>query len=196
MSADRETLDVYNASVADYEKVGFSDTAAAVTRDFIARLPEGAHVLDVGCGPGSAAAEMMAAGHTVDAFDASGEMVRAAVAKGVPARVAVFDDPVDKAAYDAVWCSFSLLHAPREAMPGYLAAYRAALRDGGLLLVGLKLGAGRTRDRMGRIYTYYGEEELVGLIEEAGFQVIDRTRGRDAGLSGEVSDWIVVTARA
>ena len=196
MTADRETLDVYDRSVTEYENVPLSDIATSVLQAFIARLKPGDRVLDVGCGPGSAAAGMVAAGMEVDAFDASAEMVRAAQAKGVSARLATFDDPVESGAYDAIWCSFSLLHAPRDRMPGYLATYHAALKPGGFLSVGLKLGEGTSRDRLGRVYTYYGEEELVGLIEAAGFEVIARVKGADVGLSGDVSDWIVVTARA
>lgn len=195
---DAQTIGVYDAKAAEYADL----TSDSAEKDkhltaFIAALPTGGRVLDLGCGPGAAAAQMAAAGFDVEATDASAEMVAlAARTAGVRAVQATFDDLTDEAAFDGIWANFSLLHAPRENMPAHLAAIHRALRPGGVFHIGVKLGTGSARDGIGRLYTYYSEDELTGLLGEAGFSVTDRSHGRDKGLDGTMSDWICLRAHA
>ena len=56
MSADRETLAVYAERAEDYANLVQSEGAGKDLKAFIAALPPGAHVLDLGCGPGFASA--------------------------------------------------------------------------------------------------------------------------------------------
>lgn len=196
MSIDRETLSVYDAQAKRYEEVtaGLRDNPDLA--DFVAAMPPRGRVLDLGCGPGLAAEVMARAGLGVDATDASAEMVRrAATRAGVRAWKGSFDDIAGEALYDGVWANFSLLHAPRAAMPRHLGAIARALKPGGHLHIGLKTGKGERRDALGRLYTYYDNDELAGLLTAAGFTITGRRTGRDPGLDGELADWITVAAR-
>ncbi len=197
MSADKETLAVYGAQVAKYVDVADTKTARATLDRFLADVPADGHILDLGCGPGHMAAKMMRRGYRVDAVDATPEMVAEARDRfGVDARVARFDEIEAEAEYDGVWASFSLLHAPRSEMPGHLTRLKRALVDGGRLGLGLKTGTGEARDRIGRFYTYYTEDELEDLVADAGFTITGRDTGADVGLSGEVSEWVFIYAHA
>ena len=132
---------------------------------------------------------------TVDATDAAPEMVAmAARHDGVTARLAGFDDIERHDLYDGIWANFSLLHAPRRDMPRHLAALRRALKPGGHLHVALKSGTGEARDTLGRFYTYYTEEELHGLLRDAGFAPVSGRTGTGAGLDGTIAPWIAMTA--
>ena len=194
---DRDTIAVYDARARDYAKLEPSNTPSDTLAAFIAALPHGARVLDLGCGPGTSARHMVQAGCVVDAVDASVEMIRlASEIDGVTARVATFDDISGRAVYDGVWANFSLLHAARGDMPRHLVAIHASLRPGGLFHIAVKEGTGAHRDSINRMYTYYTEAELTALLAEAGFAAGDTRRGRDKGLSGEDADWISVTAHA
>lgn len=193
---DRETIEIYNQRAADYAELthaeGRIDPSLA---GFIAALPAGGHVLDLGCGPGNAAAALVARGFTVEAVDASSEMVAlAAQAPGVTARVATFDEIGGQAVYDGIWANFSLLHAPRADMPRHLAAIHTALKPGGVFHIGMKLGDDSARDGLGRFYTYYAEDELTDLLEQIGFAIDDRRHGRDKGLDGTMDNWICLRA--
>lgn len=193
--SDDETLRVYATRTTDYARL----IAGADPRldAFIARLPDGARILDLGCGPGQAAAAMADAGHSVLAVDAVPEMVAlAARHPGVTARVQTFDQITGTALYDAVWANFSLLHAERHALPGILDALHRALKTGGHFHIGMKTGTGTHRDTIGRRYTYVTETELRGLLTTAGFNVTDMATGRDKGLDGTPSDWITLAADA
>ncbi len=195
MGADHQTLNVYGAMAQDYLNVVESAGDDPLLSAFIGALPRHAHVLDLGCGPGSAAARMAQAGARVDATDATPEMVAlAATHPGVTARHATFDQIEGTDLYDGIWANFSLLHAPRRAMPRHLGALREALKPGGLFHIGMKTGTGESRDRLGRHYTYYTPKELSGLLAAAGFSPFSSTQGRDTGLDGTLSDWVAITA--
>ena len=191
---DRETIALYDARAADYADLVAEPSPRLAA--FIAALPPGGRALDLGCGPGAAAATMAAAGLEVDALDASAGMVALARERySVAARQGTFADVDTGRAHDGVWANFSLLHAPRAEMPDHLARLHAALAPGGLLHIGLKTGTGERRDGIGRLYTYYTDEEITGLLEAAGFAVIDRETGRETGFDGVEADWIILWAR-
>lgn len=193
---DAQTIAAYDARAEDYrammEKLG-PDPALT---EFLARLPEYGRVLDLGCGTGEITVAMMDAGFEVTGWDASAEMVRIARAAGADAHVARFDDLDEVAAFDGVCASFSLLHAPRADFPRHLARIHAALRPGGYLFLGMKLGAGAARDDLGRHYTYYSETELEENLGKAGFRIVYRRLDADAGLSGETYPFAVMIAHA
>ena len=166
--SDKATLDVYAAKAADYATMtNYEDPQLS---DFMATLGTG-RVLDLGCGPGRAAGRMADAGFDVTAMDAVPEMVAmAARHPGVTAQLGTFD------------------------MPRHLAAIKSALRAGGLFHIGMKLGTGSARDSIGRLYTYYSEDELAGLLSDAGFTIDARAYGRDKGLDGTYADWLCLRA--
>lgn len=195
---DKETLSVYAEKADEYAELTndvISDDP--LLRAFIAAIPEGGCVLDLGCGPGAAAAEMAKAGLSVQAYDPVPQMVLLANRyDGVTAREAGFDDVSGIAVYDGIWANFSLLHAPRADLPKHLGRISEALKSGGVFHIAIKTGTGSHRDGLGRLYTYYTEDELAGLLADAGLTVTGRREGRDKGLAGDVSPWIALTARA
>ena len=196
--SDEETLNVYVEKAAEYAEL----TRDANDRDplltaFIADLPAGGRVLDLGCGPGTSAAVMASAGLEAHAWDPVAEMVALAAAQdGVTARQAGFDDLTDVDAFDGIWANFSLLHATRDEMPGYLSGIARALKPGGRFHIALKSGTGSKRDRIGRRYTYYTDAELTRLLEDAGMVVTGRSTGVGKGLDGSEAAWISLAAHA
>ncbi|MFC6588342.1 class I SAM-dependent DNA methyltransferase [Sulfitobacter pacificus] len=194
--SDDETLRTYAAKAATYaELVSASVDKDAMLPAFLSALPQNAHVLDLGCGPGHFAAAIAAKGHQVTATDAVQEMVDLADQhKGVTAQLARFDQITGTDIYDGIWANFSLLHAARAEMPTHLAALHRALKPRGVFHIALKSGEGSKRDRLGRLYTYYTEKELTALLNKAGFTVTGSRRGRDTGLDSAVADWIGLAA--
>jgi SAM-dependent methyltransferase len=192
--SDPETLRVYARRAGEYADFAdsYDDPLLAA---FIAALPPGARVLDLGCGPGRDAAAMARAGLVVEAMDAVPEMVAmAARHPGVTAKLGRFDDLSAHARFDGIWANFSLLHAPRADLPRHLRAIKTALKPGGVFHIALKTGKGSARDTIGRLYSYYSQPELERLLTEAGFAVTNHASGSGLGLDGTRSDWIALRA--
>ena len=195
MTIDPQTIAIYDEKTDEYATL-----TEGVPHDlarFGAYLPRAARVLDYGCGPGTSAAYLAKQGHSADAFDGSEKMVAYAQKQpGVTAWQATFDHFNAQNIYDGIWASFSLLHAGREDIPTFLQNIHAALREGGYVYIAMKLGSGRHRDKLQRLYTYVSETELRRWLTEAGFDWIDHTTGEAPGLDGSMSAWIGVFARA
>lgn len=197
MSVDAKTIAVYDTRAADYSRLTKDLDGYDLLAAFCKAMPAGAQVLDLGCGPGLYAAYMAEQGCFVDAVDASVEMVKlAGQYPNVTARQASFDDIAGENIYDGIWASFSLLHAPRSEFPKHLAALHKACKPDGLFRIGMKLGTDAVRDKIDRMYTYYQEDELLDHLTTTGFKIDQRKYGNGPGLSGEPSDWIVVSAHA
>ena len=194
--ADNDTMAAYAANIDRYRRMVGKMGGNAMLPGFLAMLRAEAAVLDFGCGVGDSAARIQAAGHEVTCIDASAEMADAAkefFGLDVDRRSFNELDAVDR--FNAVWASFSLLHAPKTDMPDILARIHRALRVGGIVYIGLKRGTGEKRDDFGRFYAYYEEAELTGLIRDAGLLPITIEHDRMTGMSGATEPCLHVTSR-
>ena len=194
--SDAETLSVYAAKAAEYAKLTSGEEASPSLLRFISELPEEAKTLDIGCGPGFAAGAMAAAGMKAEAWDPEPEMVAMAAERaGVTAREATYSDLSAEKVYDGIWCNFSMLHTPLTAWPDQFAAIARALKPGGLMHFGTKLGVGEKRDGIGRLYSYMTESALTALLGQTGFTVEYLRTGEEKGLDGKLASFIVIQAR-
>ena len=192
MSRDA-TIAIYDAKAVEYAGLTESLGESRQLEAFGAALPEGAKVLDLGCGPGFYAGWLARRGFDVEARDGSGEMVELARAHaGVSARQMLFEELDDAALFDGVWANFSLLHLPKADFPGVLQRIHRAGKPGMVFHIGMKLGTGEGPDGIGRFYAYYSEDELETHLKDAGFNVTARWRGRSKGLSGEMAEHVMM----
>lgn len=153
--------------IASTRAVDMSDARAR----FILALPhaEPARILDAGSGSGRDSLAFSLAGHSVEAFDASKEMVAATRSYAdVPTRLMRFEEFVWEHDFEAIWACASLLHVATADLPTVLDKLAARLVPDGVIYLSFKLGIGeRTKD--GRRFTDMTEESL-GLV-------LDRTKG-------------------
>ena len=194
--SDERTIKAYSDRVADYLRIPLPAEQLEARQAFVDAVREGGYVLDLGSGPGSDSAFLMRQGLKVRALDATPAFVEHARSNGVDAHLGTFDDVTEVAEYDGVYASFCLLHAPRADFPRYLNAIHTALKPGGQLFLGMKLGTGEHRDDLDRYYTYYSETQIKDALTSAGF-TIDRTvQGMGKGLAGSYDGFILVFAHA
>ena len=110
---DKETIEVYNKKISDYVQL-VNRPPSNFLIDFIKRVKPNGTVLDLGCGPGNAVAEMKRWGLRPYATDASSEMIKAVKKHyGIDGKVMAFDELTDTNFYDGVYASFSLLHVKK-----------------------------------------------------------------------------------
>lgn len=163
--------------------------------DFLAALPVGAHVLDLGCGGGQDSQVMLAQGFEVTPLDGSAGLARIAQERlGRPVRVQLFEDLEDEAAFDGVWANASLLHVPTPALAQVLRRVRRALKPGGLFHASYKAGEGGGRDTLGRYFNFPSEADLRAAYGQAG-PWAELTIGQGVGHSYEQEErtWLLVT---
>lgn len=164
---DDATLQFYRDNAACY--AAWAKAPSTRLTSFLGLLPQGASILELGCGAGNHAAEMLAKGFVVRATDGSPEMAEAASRRlKHPVEAMRFDQLDARGAYDGVWASACLLHVPRDELTGILARIHRALKPGGMFYASYKIGEGDGRDSLGRYYNYPSEEWLHATYAASG----------------------------
>lgn len=159
--ADDQTLRFYAENAATYATHVTSPTGARLDA-FLAKIPAGGSILELGCGNGRDAAHMLSLGFDVEASDGTPELAAEAEKRlGRKVRILRFEDLDALSAYDGIWACASLLHVPADTLVDVLARIRRALRPGGIFTASFKAGSGEGRDDFGRYYNYPGAEQLV-----------------------------------
>ncbi|WP_170411342.1 class I SAM-dependent DNA methyltransferase [Ruegeria arenilitoris] len=192
---DDKTINAYTTRVAEYLQIPLPPEQIEARLAFTEAVGSG-HILDLGSGPGSDSAFFMREGLTVRALDATPAFVEHARENGVDAHLGTFDDVTEVDAYDGIYASFSLLHAPRTDFSRHLAAIHRAMKPEGIFFLGLKLGTGEHRDDLDRYYTYFSQTEIEAALEQTGFTIDRITTGMGTGLAGSYDGFILVLAHA
>jgi SAM-dependent methyltransferase len=165
---DEETLQFYRGNAEAYAKRTFTSRQARLIA-FLAELPPGASILELGCGAGGDTAEMLARGFDVRATDGSPEMADvASKLLGRPVETLLFHELDAVEAYDAVWANACLLHVPRPELADVLARIWRALKPDGWFYASFKAGDADGRDTLNRYYNYPTPEWLRASYAKAG----------------------------
>jgi SAM-dependent methyltransferase len=191
---DSETLQFYADEAAAYTSRG----QAASTQQlelFLATLPAGAAILELGCGGGQDSEFMIARGFDVTPTDGTPEMAQAAQNRlGRPVATLLFGDIADISAYDGIWANACLLHVPRADLSGIVGRIHRALKPGGVFYASFKAGENEGRDRFDRYYNYPSAAWLQELYTAFGWQHINISAEHGSGYDQQPTDWLHVTA--
>lgn len=193
---DPATLKFYADNAADY--VRHAQQPSPQLAPFLALLPPGGAILELGTGNGRDAAAMLAAGFEVTPSDASPELAAEAQARlAIPVRIMAFHQLDDVALYYGIWACAALLHAPRHELTSDLARIFRALRPGGHLMASFKAGNGEGRDALGRYYNYLDADELrAHLTDAAPWSAISITERQGSGYDNQPTRWLWLHAQA
>ncbi len=158
--------DYYNTNAQKF----FSNTYALDMSEhherFLKYLPQGAMLLDAGCGSGRDAKKFSDLGYEVDAFDASEELVKLArKSTNLPVKKMLFSDMNLIEAYDGIWCCASLLHIPISELLNDMKKLSAALKKKGVWYVSFKYGTGQ-REKDGRVFSDLDEAGISDIVEQ------------------------------
>jgi 2-polyprenyl-3-methyl-5-hydroxy-6-metoxy-1,4-benzoquinol methylase len=151
------------------------------------RVAAGERVLDLGCGDGAFAAELVRAGCAVTMADVADEALRRARARAPEAQAIMLAEgeplPFDEDAFDVVWAGEVLEHVAD--VVGLLAEVRRVLRWGGRLLVStpwhgrIVVATDAHFDPRSDHLRFFSARTLRAVLVEAGFRDVDiRRAGR------------------
>jgi SAM-dependent methyltransferase len=166
-AADEATLQFYRLNASSYAAWDKAPSTRLI--GFLGLLPPGGAILELGCGAGNHSAEMQARGFAVRVTDGSPEMAEIASRRlNHPVEVMLFDELNESEAFDGVWASACLLHAPRDELAGILGRIHGSLKADGIFYASYKIGEGEGRDSLGRYYNYPSPQWLEATYAAAG----------------------------
>jgi SAM-dependent methyltransferase len=193
---DEETLQFYRGNAEAYARRTFTSRQVRLMA-FLAQLPPGASILELGCGAGGDTAEMLARGFDVRPTDGSPEM--AAVASkhlGRTVETLLFHELDEFEAYDGVWANACLLHVPRAGLPDVLARIWRALKATGCFFASYKEGDGDGRDTLDRYYNYPSQDWLRATYAESGqWDSLSIETGEVIGFDDKMASMLFVVAK-
>jgi SAM-dependent methyltransferase len=144
----------------------------------LARLPERAAILELGCGQGGLAAQTLAAGHRYSGVDISAAQLRHArelVPEAEFQQADVTEIRRDAESLHAVVSLYVFGHLPRVELPGLLQRIVSWLRPGGYLLSTFARSGteGVQDDWLGvpMFFASYTEAETLELVRRAGLEI-------------------------
>jgi SAM-dependent methyltransferase len=149
-------------------------------RRLLDRLPDGAHVLDLGCGSALPVGPEVVRRHRLTGIDISGvqvELARRNVPEGSFLHSDVTSVDLPGAEFDAVVSFYAIDHIPRSEHAALLRSVHAYLRPGGLLLLSVEAGdrPSVTGEWLGSpmFFSHFDEATTLALVQSAGFEVIE-----------------------
>lgn len=161
-----KTIDYYNQYADEFTQATLSVDMENLYRPFLAELPEGAYILDVGCGSGRDILAFKNKGYQVDAIDYSEELVKkASRLTGIPIKLKSFYEVDDYEAYDGIWACASLLHCERDRLIEVVGKLVNALKQNGVLYMSLKYGDS-DREKDGRQFTDLNGAQAEVLLNQ------------------------------
>jgi SAM-dependent methyltransferase len=146
-----------------------------------AGLPEGARVLDLGCGAGTPYTSYLSERFETAGIDISRAQLALAQMHAPRASLVLGDmasPPFAPASFDAIMAIYSIIHVPREEHASLLAAVRDLLRPGGraLVVLGANEWEGVDEDWLDlgatMFWSHFGADESRAMVERAGLRVI------------------------
>ena len=147
----------------------------------MSRLPDGATVLDVGCGAGVPIAQTLAQQFVVTGVDISGEMIqhaRANVPQGSFTQGDIMSVEFPPSSFDAAVAFYSVFHLPREEHRELFRRIYQWLKPDGYLLATLTHFSEKayTEDDFHGVtmsWSNHGLDEYKGTLAEIGFRILD-----------------------
>lgn len=176
-----------------------SEVRAWFLREVLARLGEGSHILELGCGPGTDAAEL-SAGRRYVGVDLSS--VQLAIARRRVSHATVQGDFTSMAfrpgSFDGVVASYVFMHVLQEELGPTFERTFAWLRPGGRLMLSLATieAENRVEEWLGvpMYFARFTPRLSERLLREAGFQFElseVREEGVDDGYGPVRSHWVI-----
>ena len=168
------TLQYYN----EHAELFTADTQASDMTEkyapFLNRLPDGAHILDLGCGSGRDSAKFLQMGYTVTSVDGSEELCRIAEAHtGQTVHHMLFDEINWHNKFDGVWACASILHVEKKQLPEIIKKIAIATKKGGIVYTSFKYGEFEGI-RNGRFFTYLTEESFGEILRSVSDLAIEK----------------------
>lgn len=191
-----DPIDYYNQNA----KLFFESTVNLCMEEhlnkFVEYLPEGAAVLDLGCGSGRDSLYFVERGFDVTAIDGSEELCElASIHIGQDVLHMQFSELDFTEVFDGIWACASLLHVKEDDIDEIINKIINALKPDGIIYISLKHG-NFSGIKDGRYYKYYDTKELKNLIgRHKELEILELWKSTDIRIDRADEMWINVIVK-
>lgn len=156
----------YDQNAQNYFETTREFDLSSLYEIFLSHLPQGASILDAGCGSGRDTKHFLEKGYQVTAFDGSKKMAQLAQQwTGLPVQHKSFSDFTSEVPFDGIWANASLLHVPKTELLSILTQLKALLKPDGVWYMSFRYGE-REQYEGGRYFNDQTEESLCRILDQ------------------------------
>ncbi|MCR5431877.1 MAG: class I SAM-dependent methyltransferase [Lachnospiraceae bacterium] len=191
-----KTIDFYDNNAETFVAGTINADVTYIQDRFLRLLPEGARILDFGCGSGRDTKYFLEKGFRAEGVDGSKELCRIASENtGTTVRQMMFDELDEVNAYDGIWACSSILHLPKSELKEVLRKMVRAVKTGGYIYTSFRHGdfEGYINERYFTYFTEEGFEEFVGDINE--IKTVDKWVSEDVRPDRREMKWLNLILR-
>lgn len=191
-----DSIDYYNQHAGEYYDSTVELNVEETLDKFIELLPEGAAVLDLGCGSGRDSLYFIENGFDVTAVDGAEELCElASIHIGQDVLQLKFSEIDFDEVFDGVWACASLLHVKPEEIDDILDKVIASMNPDGILYMSFKYGdfEGVFKDRYFKYYTTKTIKDILSRHRQ--LEILEIFKTNDVREDREDEKWINVFAR-
>ena len=186
MKFDKQTIEFYNTNAQKYSSYSYEHEKGELYQKFLNYLPEKGSILDAGCGAGWDTKFFLKNGYTVTALDASVKLLEVIEThKNLEKIESDFLNFKSNKIFDGIWASFSLQHLPKSDFKPALKLLKNSLSETGFFYIGIHEGNKEIRDTLGRYYSYYGESEIIGIIQSLNLKIFSLDKLESKSFDGK-----------
>ena len=188
--AHKPTIDAYNKIAEEFHSRNSVSIYLKEYEIFESLVGKGSKILEIGCGTGRDAKELVKLGFDYVGIDASEGMLKAAKSNVKAGKFEVGDFyklnfPSDT--FDGFWAAASLLHVPKGEIDKVILEIRRVIKRDGVGFISVKqkstIDEGIIKESRGggieRYFSFYVKNELKDILERNGFSVLNITKMED-----------------
>lgn len=185
----------YNTNAKAYYESTIKADVSFLRDKFIDLIPNGGHILDLGCGSGRDSKAFLDMGYQVSAIDSSEELCKLArELTGIEVRCADFMSLSEHSVFDGIWACASLLHVSTNDLPILFGKMRDALVQEGIIYASFKYGDSEG-ERDGRYYTDMTAERFNQILSNTnGLFIVEEWYSEDV-IKNRNNTWYNVILR-
>lgn len=180
---DEKTIEAYDKIADDYRTRNSTPFYTEEYDVFLKFIGEKRNILEIGCGIGRDAEELIKKGFTYTGIDASWGMLalaRERIGAGNFKRMDFYVLDFPDGSFDGFWASAAFLHAPKDRVKDALSEARRILTPHGIGFISMKektvMDEGIIHEAKAggieRYFSFYSEGEFEKIIRESGFEIL------------------------
>ncbi len=178
---EQNTINFYNAQSQKWADGHNTERFWGESVDAFQELLADGKVIEIGCGGGRDAKELVAMGYDYTGTDISEgflEVARQALPDQNFFQASVYDlsNLVEDALFDGFWCSAVLLHIPKDRIDEALNSIKKVVREGGIGFISIKEGSDDVIKKEGdleRNFYMYQDDEFREVLARNSIEVMN-----------------------